>query len=178
MKLLCVIDYQKDFVSGALGFEAAQGLEGGIDALITRTLAQGGKVLFTKDTHPENYLETREGKFLPVPHCIVGTDGHELEGALAKYENGGENILILEKPTFGCANIADAARELCGGEPESITFCGVVTNICVLSNAVLLHSAFLDADIRIAENLCSALPPAHENAIEIMRGLGFEMVQE
>ncbi len=177
MELLCVIDYQVDFVTGALGFEDAVALENGIAALVKRTLAGGGKVLFTKDTHPQNYLQTREGRFLPVPHCISGTPGHSLYGSLAEYETGGENIAILEKPTFGCAYIANEVEKFCGGEPDKITFCGVVTNICVLSNAILLHSSFLDAEICIAENLCAALGDAHQNAIEVMRGLGFNIIK-
>ena len=91
-KLLVVIDYQKDFVDGALGFEKAATLEQGIYQKVTKYLEEGYKVMFTYDTHYQEYLQTREGKNLPVPHCIKGTEGHELYGSL-------KDFVILKIPS-------------------------------------------------------------------------------
>ena len=174
-KLLVVVDYQQDFVSGALGFAGAQALEQPILRRVRKTLDEGGKVLFTRDTHDETYLSTREGRFLPVPHCIQGTPGWHLEGELAAYEGGGiPGVAFLNKPTFGAANIADVARDLCGGEPDEIELCGVVTSICVVSNAVLLHSSFLNAQITLLAGLSAAPDPADQAAAErLLRGMGY-----
>lgn len=173
-KLLVVVDYQQDFVSGALGFAGAQALEQPILCRVQKTLAEGGKVLFTRDTHTADYLSTREGAFLPVPHCIEGTPGWHLEGELAAYEQGVPGTALLDKPTFGAANIADAVRELCGGEPDEIELCGVVTSICVVSNAVLLHSSFLNARITLLASLSAAPDPADQAAAErLLRGMGY-----
>lgn len=178
-KLLIVVDYQNDFVAGALGFEAARALEDPIADMVKQVLAEGGRVLFTRDTHQPDYLNTREGKFLPVPHCIKGTDGWHLYGRLAAYESITlPGITILDKPTFGSAQIAPASRTLCGGDPEEILICGVVTNICVVSNAIVLHSAFLNADVTVRADLCAAGDPAdHENALHLLKGMGYHIVE-
>ncbi len=177
-KLLIVVDYQNDFVSGALGFEAAQALEDPIADKVNQVLAEGGRVLFTRDTHQPDYLNTREGKFLPVPHCIKGTDGWHLYGRLAAYETITlPGIGILDKPTFGSAQIAPASRSLCGGDPEEILLCGVVTNICVVSNAIVLHTNFLNSRITILGDLCAAPNPAdHQNALQLLAGMGYNIV--
>lgn len=174
-KLLVVVDYQNDFVCGALGFERAALLEADIAARVKATLAQGGFVLFTRDTHDAAYLSSREGRFLPVPHCLKGSDGWHLYGGLAQYETiPTPHTAFADKPTFGCAQLAAAVRGLCGGEPTEIELCGVVTNICVISNAILLHSAFLRSEIRVLGDLCAAPNPAdHENALALLAGMGY-----
>ena len=176
-KLLIVVDYQNDFVAGALGFEAARALEDPIADMVKQVLAEGGRVLFTRDTHQPDYLNTREGKFLPVPHYIKGTDGWHLYGRLAAYESITlPGITILDKPTFGSAQIAPASRTLCGGDPEEILICGVVTNICVVSNAIVLHTNFLNSRITVLQDLCAAPDPAdHQNALRLLAGMGYHI---
>ena len=175
--LLIVVDYQNDFVDGALGFEQAVTLEKGIAEKIENHLQNGGVVIFTRDTHEEDYMQTREGKFLPVPHCIEGTSGHSLYGKLSKYEQDtNPNIAILNKVTFGAINLPEKIKELCGGVPQSVEFCGVVTNICVLSNVVLVMAAFENTPVKVHGNLCAALGTAHEEALQAMRGLGVEIL--
>lgn len=176
-KLLIVVDYQNDFVAGALGFEAARALEDPIADMVKQVLAEGGRVLFTRDTHQPDYRNTREGKFLPVPHCIKGTDGWHLYGRLAAYESITlPGITILDKPTFGSAQIAPASRTLCGGDPEEILICGVVTNICVVSNAIVLHTNFLNSRITVLRDLCAAPDPAdHQNALRLLAGMGYHI---
>ena len=140
-ELLVVIDYQNDFVTGALGNPAAAALEPGIAARVAAQLERGGRVLFTRDTHGTDYLNTREGRFLPVAHCIKGSQGWGLYGSLSQYETGvRDGVSIVDKPTFGCAALPAEAEALCGGAPDSIEICGVVTDICVVSNAVLLEA--------------------------------------
>ncbi len=178
-KILIVVDYQNDFVTGALKNDAAIKLESGIKAAVESALQSGEKVMFTRDTHEKDYLSTREGTFLPVEHCIKGTSGHNLYGALREYENGqSENVCIIDKPTFGCFNICDKVREFCGGEPEQITICGVVTDICVISNAILLHSGFLNAKITVRGDLCAAVTPeGHDRALSVLEGMGYLVVR-
>lgn len=174
-KLLVVVDYQTDFVTGALANPAAEALEEGIAQAVRRHLEADGAVLFTKDTHPAEYLETREGKFLPVPHCLKGTDGWRLFGSLSEYEEGvRDRVAVVEKPTFGSAALPGAVLTLCGGEPESIEICGVVTDICVISNAVLLHSCFLNAPVTVHGSLCAAMTPEnHQRALDVLAGMGY-----
>ena len=177
-KLLVVVDYQNDFVTGALGNPAAQALEGGIVAKVQEYEREGGYVLFTRDTHPENYLETREGTFLPVPHCIRGSEGWHLYGKLAVYEQQErKQVMIVDKPTFGCAALPGQVLTLCGGAPDEIAICGVVTDICVLSNAVMLHSHFLNAPVSICGTLCAAATEeGHQRALALLAGMGYFIV--
>ena len=177
-ELLVVIDYQNDFVTGALGNPAAAALEPGIAARVAAQLERGGRVLFTRDTHGTDYLNTREGRFLPVAHCIKGSQGWGLYGSLSQYETGvRDGVSIVDKPTFGCAALPAEAEALCGGAPDSIEICGVVTDICVVSNAVLLHSAFLNARVAVLKDLCAAATPeGHARALALLAGMGYEIV--
>ena len=177
-ELLVVVDYQNDFVTGSLGNPAAAALEQGIAERVKAQLEKGGYVIFTRDTHAEDYLETREGKFLPIPHCIRGTQGWHLYGALAQYEqHAHENTAFVDKPTFGSTELPEAVRTLCGGAPDRIEICGVVTDICVVSNAIMLHSSFLDASVAVLGSLCAAVTPeGHERALALLAGMGYEIV--
>ena len=179
-ELLVVIDYQNDFVTGALGNPAAAALEPGIAARVAAQLGRGGRVLFTRDTHGTDYLNTREGRFLPVAHCIKGSQGWGLYGSLSQYETGvRDGVSIVDKPTFGCAALPAEAEALCGGAPDSIEICGVVTDICVVSNAVLLHSAFLNARVAVLKDLCAAATPeGHARALALVGGLGYVSVSQ
>lgn len=175
--LLVVVDYQNDFVDGALGFAEARALEAGIDRLVAQKLGEGFGVIFTRDTHGADYLSTREGRFLPVPHCLAGSKGHRLYGALAKYEDAPvENVVLLNKTTFGSKELAAAAAALCGGTPGKIELCGVVTNICVLSNAVLLQAAFENTPVAVHKDLCAALGDGQATALAAMEGLGITLL--
>lgn len=177
-KLLVVVDYQNDFVDGALGFDGAEKLEPGIYAAVQATLAEGGSVLFTRDTHAQDYLDTREGKHLPIPHCVKGTQGHALYGRLHEYEaTPHPHTFMLDKLTFGSPDIAQRAEELCGGAPDEIALCGLVTDICVLANAIVLHSFFPLARVQVLQDLCgSGNQQAADNALGLLRGMGVEVV--
>lgn len=174
-KLLVVVDYQNDFVSGALGFPGAEEIDEGIAHLAQSYLACGDHVLFTFDTHGDNYLETREGKFLPVPHCAAGSFGAQLYGKtqeLCCETCANSQIHIIRKRSFGM-DPKDAIRlRDTLGQMENILIVGVVTNMCVISNAVMLQSLWPDADITIDAALCRSFDPAlHEKTLEIMKGL-------
>lgn len=177
-KLLVVVDYQNDFVCGSLGFPEAKTLEPGIQNAVEACLAGGGYVLFTRDCHPASYLETREGKHLPVPHCIQGEAGHALYGSLHQYEMQAlPRVAVLDKPTFGSPEIGEAAEKLCGGPPDEIELCGLVTDICVVANAILLHSFFPLAQVSVREALVSSANAAgSEAALTLMRGMGMAVL--
>ena len=138
-RILVVVDYQKDFVDGALGYHGAESLLPGIRDQVEAFLAAGDPVYFTLDTHGEDYLQTQEGKGLPVPHCIAGTPGWQLYGDLAQY-HGDTRVTLVEKPTFGSVELARLVQERQGEGPHAFHLMGLVTNICVISNCLLYTS--------------------------------------
>ncbi len=171
-KLLVVIDYQKDFVDGTLGFEKAVTLEQGIYDKVNKYLKNGDKVLFTYDTHYEEYLQTREGKNLPILHCIKGTNGHKLYGKIDDFSNS-ENTMHYEKKGFGISpeDLIQIANEV-GEDIKEIELVGVVTNICVISNMVLFQSQYRNADIIVDASLCASFDDSlHEKALDVIEGL-------
>ena len=162
-KLLIVVDYQKDFVDGALGFPGAEKLAGPIQERIETYRKNGDEVLFTFDTHPENYMETQEGKNLPVPHCIEGSAGWELYPPLKVME--GEKVFC--KKTFGSSELMDYLRE---NTYEQIELAGLVSSICVISNALLLKATVPETPIIVDASCCAGVTPAsHKNALEAMK---------
>lgn len=173
-KCLIVVDFQFDFVSGALGFEGAEALEAPIAAKIAEYRRKGAEIIFTLDTHCENYLDTLEGRLLPVKHCIKNTDGHRLFGKIAELTADGDRFFY--KPTFGSAELFDYLRS---GEYESIELCGLVSNICVISNAVLARTAQPEARI-IIDSACTASNDGELNncALKVMKSLLCEVKAE
>ena len=167
-RYLFVIDYQNDFVDGALGFPGAEKLDGPIAAKIR---AYGpGRVLFTRDTHFENYMDTREGKNLPVPHCIKGSHGWQVYGETAKAleEVGAKPI---DKLVFGM-DVTDAATAaVLPDNADEIELVGLVSNICVVSNAVVLQSKYPEATI-IVDAACtdSFDKSLHEKVLDVLSG--------
>lgn len=161
-KLLIVVDYQNDFVDGSLGFEKAKKLEEGI----CEKIKAFENVVFTFDTHEENYLATREGRDLPVPHCIVNTPGWNLYGNVQKLSVGRE---MFFKNTFGSKNLFDW---LSCNPFDEITLVGLVSNICVLSNAILAKTAQPQAEIVVDASLTASADEAlHEKALDVLEGL-------
>ena len=176
-KALVVVDYQNDFVDGTLGFLGSENIADKIYTLVAKAVADKDFIVFTKDTHYDNYLSTREGKFLPVPHCIKGTEGHRLYGRLADFEDVvTANTVILEKETFGSDKLCEVIEDAFSGEPDVIEFCGVVTNICVLSNVMLCQTHFKNAKIVVHEDATAAVGKMQPYTIEVLKGLGVEIV--
>ena len=166
-KLLIVVDYQKDFVDGALGFAGAEKLDLRIAAKIHAYHAAGDVVVFTYDTHRKNYLKTQEGRKLPVEHCICGSDGWEIYGETAKEMT--EEDLCFQKPTFPSLELADYIAE---EEFESIELVGLVSHMCVLSNAVMAKAAAPEAEIVIDASCTASFDTAlHEKALDVMEAL-------
>ncbi len=172
MNLLVVVDYQNDFVNGSLGFEGAERLEGPILRKIQKYLLDGGEVVFTLDTHASNYLDTEEGRNLPVPHCIKGTEGHRLYGNVERISKFAS--AVFEKGTFGCEALSEYILD---GRYEQIELCGLVSNICVLSNAVIAKTAAPYAHI-IVDARCTACADKelNEKALDVMESLHIEVI--
>lgn len=166
-KLLVVVDYQKDFVDGALGFAGAEKLDRPIAAKIRAYRDAGWEVAFTYDTHGEDYLSTQEGRLLPIPHCIKGSDGWQLYG-----ETAGElrpTDRVFYKPVFGSVELMEYAA---AGRYAEIELVGLVSDICVASNAALLKAALPDAAVRVdAACTASADPAKHAAALEVLRSI-------
>ena len=165
-KILIVVDMQKDFVDGALGTPEAVAI---VPAVVQKISQFSGKIYATLDTHPENYMETSEGKKLPVPHCIKGTSGWELDKDVASALAGRDHT-IVEKPTFGSLQLPELIMSDIKGEPEAIELLGLCTDICVVSNALILKAAFPDAEISVDASLCAGVTPeSHNAALEVMK---------
>lgn len=170
-KCLIVVDYQKDFVSGSLGFPEAVELEQCIAQKIKEYRHRGDEIIFTLDTHDEHYLQTQEGKNLPVAHCLKGTDGHNLYGEIATLME--EEDKRFYKYTFG----SDALYEYLKEQPfASIELAGVVSNICVVANAILAKTAQPETPI-LVDARCTASNDSGLNqaALVVMTGLQIQI---
>ncbi len=167
MKTLLVIDMQNDFITDALGTPEAQAIVDKVKAKIDAYRAAGDEIIYTRDTHTENYLDTPEGKKLPVPHCIKGTRGWEIADGL--YVDGCE---ILDKPTFGYAGWGDKRF-------TAIEMVGLCTDICVVSNALILKATFPDVPIAVDAACCAGVTPAtHAAALETMKMCQIDVIGE
>lgn len=168
MKILVVVDMQNDFIDGALGTAEAVAIVPAVKSLIE---GFDGKVLFTRDTHFENYMQTEEGKHLPVPHCIKGSDGWQIRPELDALRTTD----AIDKLTFGSKElIALLASEQ---NIESITLCGLCTDICVISNALLIKANYPEIPLYVVESACAGVTPAsHKNALDAMRMCQVEII--
>lgn len=177
MKILIVVDMQKDFITGPLGNEQTRAVVPNVVKRIEEALQNGEKVWYTFDTHGEDYMDTQEGKYLPVPHCIYGTDGWELIDEINNLALEHSSKNCLSKPTFGAYNLPDIILQNYPDEDEDpitdITLIGVCTDICVISNALLLKSYFcgdLPVDIHVDARCCAGVTPEkHKAALEVMK---------
>ena len=173
-RYLFVIDYQNDFVDGALGFPGAEKLDAAIAAKIR---AYGkGHVLFTRDTHFENYLETREGKNLPVVHCIKGSDGWQVYGetakALAEVDAPG-----IDKLVFGMDVTDPATAAVLPESADEIELVGLVSNICVVSNAVVLQSKYPEATIVVDASCTDSFDKSlHAKVLDVLEGFQVKVI--
>lgn len=159
--ILIVVDMQNDFITGALGTPEAQAI---LPAVKARIASFAGDVYFTRDTHGENYAETREGAHLPVPHCMRGSWGWQIAEGI----DCTKAAAVFDKPTFGSIALAQtlAARD----DMASVTLIGLCTDICVLANAILLTAALPDTPVRVDSACCAGVTPeSHARALEAMR---------
>ncbi|MBQ6388096.1 MAG: cysteine hydrolase [Mogibacterium sp.] len=164
-KLLIVIDMQNDFIDGALGTREAKAIVENVKAKIRSYDPQD--VIATRDTHAVNYLETQEGRNLPVVHCVKGTDGWQIRPDIAELLG---NAKIYDKPTFGSVELAKDLAELAASEEIELELIGLCTDICVVSNALLLKAAMPEVPISVDASCCAGVTPAtHEAALSTMQ---------
>ena len=164
-KLLIVVDMQNDFVDGALGSAEAVKI---VPRVTEKIRSHDGDVIVTYDTHFENYSDTKEGKMLPVPHCIKGTYGWELNAEVAEALKG-KNVKYIEKPTFGSTEMTEYIKAAYAKVPD-IELVGLCTDICVVSNAMLLKANFCEADISVDSSCCAGVTPdSHDAALLTMK---------
>ena len=172
--VLVVIDMQNDFIDGALGTREAQAIVSSVTERIREYAGQ--TVIATKDTHGDNYMSTSEGRYLPVPHCIKGTKGWEIREEIAEALKHTE-AKIFEKPTFGSEQMAEHLYEMAQKEEIQIELVGLCTDICVVSNALLLKAKMPEAVIKVNAGCCAGVTPeSHEAALLTMKMCQIEVV--
>lgn len=174
MKLLVVVDMQNDFVTGALGTPEAEGIVEAVKAKIKEYRDAGDDIVFTKDTHYNDYLSTREGRLLPIPHCIIYSDGWNLvDGIYPEYKE-----YEVEKDTFGYLDWYDFLLERYYTHPSEIEIVGLCTDICVVSNALILRETYPEADITVDSRCCAGTTPAkHEAALSVMESCQIKVIR-
>ena len=159
-KVLIVIDMQNDFVDGSLGTKEAVQIVPAVTDKVKSAIANNDGLIFTKDTHYNDYLDTAEGKNLPVKHCIKGSKGWEIIPSLNEYAHN-----IIEKNTFGSTALPEKVKKY-----DIIELVGLCTDICVISNALLLKAYFPEKDICVDASCCAGVTPeSHNNALEAMK---------
>ena len=163
---LVVVDMQKDFVGGALGTPEAVAI---VPAVCEKIRSFEGEILVTYDTHPTTYLDTAEGKKLPVVHCVEDTDGWQLDAAVAD-ALADKDYLAIKKPTFGSTDLPFLVDSMARGEDFDVTLIGLCTDICVVSNALLLKAHFPEMLISVVADCCAGVTPeTHAAALTTMK---------
>lgn len=176
--ILIVVDMQKDFIEGALGTKEAEAI---VDNVTAKIKNFEGMIIATYDTHEADYMETREGRYLPVPHCIRATEGWQLN---AEVQNALEaaGYTAVYKPTFGSIELMDIIKKYLKENELSetditVTLIGLCTDICVVSNAMLLKAAYPQMDIAVDSACCAGVTPEkHEAALETMRSCQIDIL--
>ena len=165
--LLIVVDMQRDFVSGALGSEQARAIVPAVAARIQQAKAENTQVVFTLDTHFENYLDTEEGRYLPIPHCIEGTEGRTLYGQTASARRPLDRCIL--KSTFPALELGTWLK---GKDYDEVELWGVVSYQCVLANAVMVKAALPEAEVVVDAKCVAGPDPAlHQKALDVMEAL-------
>lgn len=158
--ILIVVDMQKDFVDGALGTNEAVAI---VDNVVKKIENFDGDIIVTYDTHSEGYMDTQEGKNLPVPHCIKGSDGWKLDAEVQKVLDN-KTYKVVEKPTFGSTDLPECIRANYDPSEIQIELIGLCTDICVVSNALLLKANFLETQVSVDSSCCAGVTPESHNA--------------
>lgn len=165
--VLIVVDMQNDFITDALGTAEAVAILPNVVARVASGEKSGETIIFTRDTHKADYLHTQEGTRLPVAHCIEGTRGWEIADVLQPYA---QNCLVMDKPTFGSLKLADSLQQMDREEPiGTVTLVGLCTDICVISNAMLIKDALPEVRVAVEAACCAGVTPeSHDNALKAM----------
>ena len=162
MKVLVVVDMQRDFIDGSLGTPEAVAIVPRVIEKIKEYENAGDMVIYTKDTHLENYLDTREGRHLPVRHCIKGTPGHDIPEEILR-----GHTAVFEKLTFGSVELADYLSDI---DFDEIEFVGLCTDICVVSNALMIKAHFPEREVSVDSACCAGVTPeTHSAALTTMK---------
>lgn len=171
-KLLIVVDMQKDFIDGSLGTPEAQAIVAPLVELVKQYRTED--IFATRDTHPPHYLETQEGRNLPVVHCVKDTAGWQLDPRVQAAIGGAR---IIDKPTFGSLQLAEEVAAMAETEELEITLCGLCTDICVVSNALLLKARLPETSICVAAGCCAGVTPeSHDAALKTMQMCQIRMI--
>lgn len=164
MKYLIVVDMQKDFITGSLGSKLAEAI---VPNVVEKVKGYDGKVIFTRDTHFADYLNTLEGKKLPVTHCIKDTDGWHICDELKPYAD-----VVIDKVTFGSVDLPKMITDA-----DEIELCGLCTDICVISNAMILKASFPEVKISVDSKCCAGVSiESHNTALDAMRAVQIEIL--
>lgn len=165
--VLIVVDMQNDFITDALGTAEAMAILPNVVARVADGVKKNEKIIFTRDTHTKDYLHTQEGSRLPVAHCIMGTRGWEIADDLQPYSNRCE---MIDKPTFGSLELAERLKDMDLKESVgTVTLIGLCTDICVISNAMLIKAALPEVRVAVEAACCAGVTPeSHNNALRAM----------
>lgn len=171
--ILVVVDMQNDFIDGALGTREAEAI---VPRVLEKLKAFPGPVIFTRDTHHGDYLNTQEGRRLPVPHCIEGSEGWQIRAELEKYRM----LPAVDKPSFGSTELQAVLLRMNGEEPiGSVTLVGLCTDICVISNALLIKAALPEVRVAVDAACCAGVTgQSHLTALEAMRACQIDIENE
>lgn len=174
-KVLVVVDMQNDFVDGALGTKEAVGI---VENVVSKIRNFDGNIIATQDTHQKNYMETFEGKKLPVPHCIKKTNGWLINEKVMSALSD-KDYKTIEKKTFGSTKLVNEIRKIKGDDDIEIEFVGLCTDICVVSNVLLLKAYFPEVKMVVDAGCCAGVTPeTHKAALETMKMCQIEVVGE
>ncbi len=161
--ILVVVDMQNDFIDGALGTKEALAI---VPLVEKRLREHNGEIIFTRDTHSEEYLSTEEGRNLPVVHCVKGTFGWQICDALLPFVKDN----VIDKPSFGSPELAKMIAKIAEKEGAAVSLVGLCTDICVISNAMLIKAFAPEIKITVEERLCAGVTPeSHKNALSAMK---------
>lgn len=167
MKYLIVVDMQNDFISGSLGSDMAKAI---VNNVVDKVKSFDGEIIFTRDTHTVDYLNTQEGRHLPVSHCVKDTDGWQICSELMPYAKN-----VVDKVTFGSVDLPSIIAK--SDNVESIELCGLCTDICVISNAMILKATFPETKISVDSSCCAGVTvDSHNNALNAMRMTQIEII--
>ena len=170
MKVLCVIDMQNDFIDGALGTKEAEAIVGKVAEKIGDYRRNSDTVIFTRDTHSDNYMSTQEGRNLPVPHCIKDSDGWLISDKL----DVGDSY-IIDKPSFGSLELGEYIADL--DDVAAVELIGLCTDICVISNAMIIKAKMPEIKVSVDSRCCAGVTPeSHRNALEAMKMCQIEIL--
>ena len=174
-KVLIVVDMQNDFIDGSLGTKEAVET---VDNVVAEINKDYDLVICTRDTHHEDYLNTSEGRHLPVVHCQENTDGWMIRKEVAEAVDKKDNKLIINKGTFGSPELVDIMKKYADENPlESITLIGLCTDICVVNNALLLKPSFPEVEMRVIADCCAGVTPeSHDAALTTMKMCQIEII--